>query len=57
MDRKGKNMFLHGNSAEGDGEDAGHVEDLRREVGEVGHDEHEQWLQNRGVVGKPTKPK
>ena len=46
-------MFLHGYSAEGDGEDAGHVEDLCSEIGQVRHGEHKQGFQHSGMVGEP----
>ena len=45
--------YLHRDAAEGDGKDAGHLEYLGGEVGQVGHREHEQRLQHRGMVREP----
>ena len=46
-------IILHGDATECDGQNAGHVEYLSAEVGEVGHGEHEHGLQDGGVVGEP----
>ena len=45
-------VVLHGDAAEGDGEDAGHMEGLRSEVGEIGEDDDNQWLYHSGMVEK-----
>ena len=45
-------VILHGDAAEGDGEDPRHVEGLRREVGEVGEYYDNQWLYNSRMVEK-----
>ena len=45
-------VVLHGDAAEGDGEDPRHVEGLRREVGEVGEYYDNQWLYHSRVVQK-----
>ena len=45
-------VVLHGDAAEGDGEDPRHVEGLRGEIGEVGEYYDNQWLYHSRVVEK-----
>ena len=47
-------VVLHGDAAEGDGQDAGHVEDLGVEVRHVRHHEDEQGFQDARVVREPS---
>ena len=47
-------VVLHGDAAEGDGQDARHLEGLRCQVGEVGEHQDDQWLHNPGVVQEPA---
>ena len=46
-------VVLHGDAAEGDGEDAGHVEDLGGEVGQVRHGDYHKRLQDTSMVHEP----
>ena len=48
-------VVLHGDPAEGDGEDPGHVEGLGREIGEVGKHQDDQGLQHSRVIEKSVK--
>ena len=48
-------VVLHGDATEGDAEDAGHVEELGGEVGEVGEGQHHQGLQHPGL-GTQVEP-
>ena len=56
--RSRTHIVLHGDPTEGDGQDAGHVEDLCSQVGDVGERENHQGLQDSGlqVVSSPARP-
>ena len=50
-------VVLHGDAAEGDGEDAGHVECLRCQIWQVGEYQDDQWLNHSGVIKKSRQKK